>query len=247
MILDNTDDIDVFCQMQEHSFQSKNTLPHAVPLASYIPQTATGSVLITTRDRKAASWLSSGYESIIPIELIDGDEAKQLLRTKIPASLSTEFDLEELARELGYLPLAITQAAAYISARATQMTVFKYLTLYRHDEVNQSRLLDEESGDLRRDPGVPNSVIRPWQISFDQIKRARPRSTELLSLMAVLDRQGIPESLLSAADQNSLDFETALSTLDEFASIIMVWLWMEMGFKSVSLSCKISPQQGQKS
>jgi hypothetical protein len=68
------------------------------------------------------------------------------------------------------------------------MTVFNYLTLYRHNEANQSRLLDEESGDLRRDLGVPNSVIRTWQISFDQIKRTRPRSTELLSLMAVLDR-----------------------------------------------------------
>ena len=161
---------------------------------------------------------------------MDGDEAKQLLRTKILAGLSTESDLEELVRELGYLPLAITQAAAYISARATRMTVFKYLTLYRHDEANQSRLLDEESGDLRRDPGVPNSVIRTWQISFDQIKRTRPRSTELLSFMAMLDRQGIPESLLSAADQNPLDFENALSPLDEFALIIV-----EKGGKSFEM------------
>jgi hypothetical protein len=51
-------------------------------------------------------------------------------------------------------------------------------------------------------------------------KRTRPPSIELLSLMAVLDRQGIPESLLSVADQNSLDFETALPPLDEFALII---------------------------
>jgi tetratricopeptide (TPR) repeat protein len=228
--LDNADDIDVFRQTQEISSQSNNTPLHVAPLASYIPQTATGSVLITTRDRRAASWLSSGYESVIPIELMDGGEAKQLLRTKIPASLSTEFDLEELVRELGYLPLAITQAAAYISARATRMTVFKYLTLYRYDEENQSRLLDEESGDLRRDPRVPNSVIRTWQISFDQIKRTHPQSTKLLSLMAVLDRQNIPQSLLSAAHQNSLDFETSLSSLDEFALIIV-----EKGGKSFEM------------
>jgi len=79
----------------------------------------------------------------------------------------------ELVKELDYLPLAITQAAAYISARATRMTVSKYLTLYRGDEVSQSRLL-EDSGDLRRDPGLPSSVIRTWQISFDQIKGKWP-------------------------------------------------------------------------
>jgi hypothetical protein len=67
---------------------------------------------------------------------MDSDKAKQLLRTKILASLLTKFDLEELVRELGYLSLAITQAAVYISARATRMTVFKYLTLYRYGEAN---------------------------------------------------------------------------------------------------------------
>lgn len=134
MILDNADDMDVFRQAREESSESNNTAHYVIPLVAYIPQTATGSVLITTRNKQAASWLSSGYENIIQIELMDSDEAKQLLRTKIPASLSTEYDLGELVRELGYLPLAITQAAAYISARATRMTVFRYLTLYRQGE-----------------------------------------------------------------------------------------------------------------
>jgi tetratricopeptide (TPR) repeat protein len=48
--------------------------------------------------------------------------------------------------------------------------------------------------------------------------------------MAVLDRQGILESLLSTAEQNSLDFETALSPLDEFALIIV-----EKGGKSFEM------------
>jgi len=77
------------------------------------------------------------------------------------------------------------------------MSVSKYLMLYRQDEQSQSRLLDQESGDLRRDPSVPNSVIRTWQISFDLIKRNKPQAAELLSFMAMLDRQGIPEFLLN--------------------------------------------------
>ena len=224
MILDNADDIDMFRQIQEENSQNYKTL------SGNIPQTTTGSVLITTRDRRVASWLSSGYESIIPIEMMDGDEAKHLLGTRIPLSLSTELDLEHLVKELEYLPLAITQAAAYISARATRMTVSKYLNLYHQGEANQRRLLDEDSGDLRRDQGVPNSVIRTWQISFDQIKRMSPRSAELLSLTAMLDRQGIPESLLSATYQDPLDFEDALSTLHEFSLIII-----EKGGKSFEM------------
>jgi tetratricopeptide (TPR) repeat protein len=229
MILDNADDIDVFRQTQETS-QNNETPQHPIPLASYIPQTSTGSVLITTRDRKAALWLSGGYENVIPVEAMDEDQAKQLLRTKIPPSLSTELDLEHLVRELEYLPLAITQAAAYISARATRMTVSKYLTLFRQGESNQRRLLDEDSGDLKRDQGLPNSVIRTWQISFDQIKRTSPRSAELLSLMAMFDRQGIPESLLFATNQHPLDFEDALSPLHEFSLITI-----EKGGKSFEM------------
>ena len=229
MILDNADDIEVFRQTREKSSPNHKAPQHAIILAGYIPQTATGSVLITTRDRRVTSWLSSGYQSI-SIELMDEDEAKSLLRTRIPASLSTELDLEDLVGELGYLPLAITQAAAYISVRATRMTVSKYLTLYRQGEANQSRLLDEDLGDVRRDPGVPNSVIRTWQISFDQIKRTNPRATELLSLMAMLDRQGIPESLLSATNQNALDFEDAISPLHEFSLITI-----EKGGKSFEM------------
>src|SRR6266536_3638545 len=82
-----------------------------------------------------------------------------------------------------------------------------------------STLLDEEFGDLQRDPGVPNSVIKTCQISFNQIKKNRPKAAELLSLVAVLDRQGILEFLLCKDDQN-LDFEDALAPLNEFSLII---------------------------
>ncbi|KAH6694334.1 hypothetical protein BKA61DRAFT_647691 [Leptodontidium sp. MPI-SDFR-AT-0119] len=219
MILDNADDIDIFRQMQGEGSQTGSGTQHAVPISSYIPQTTTGSVLLTTRDRRAASWLSTGYTSVIPVNLMDSKDAEQLLCINIPEGLSNSSDRAELVKELDCLPLAITQAAAYISAKAIRMSVSKYLTLYLQDEQSQSRLLDEESGDLRRDPGVPNSVIRTWQISFDQIKRNKPQAAELLSLIAMFDRQGIPEFLLCVQYPNPLDLEDALAPLDEFSLI----------------------------
>ncbi|OBT91277.1 hypothetical protein VE02_00373 [Pseudogymnoascus sp. 03VT05] len=217
IILDNADDIDMFRQTQRGGSQKWNDT--AFPLSSYIPQTITGSVLLTTRDRRAASWLSTGYTSVITVNLMELEEADQLLRINIPEGLSTSSDRAELVKELDYLPLAITQAASYISAKAIRMSVSKYLVLYRQNEQSQSRLLDEESGDLRRAPGVHNSVIRTWQISFDQIKRNKPQAAELLSLMAMLDRQGIPEFLLRVQYPNPLDLEDALAPLDEFSLI----------------------------
>ena len=211
MILDNIDDIDIFTSTPDKDLEHRSR-----PLSSYVPQPVTGSVLLTTRDRRAASWLSTGYLSAITVDLMAPKDAEQLLETKIPDGLSSASERAELVCELDYLPLAITQAAAYISARATRMPVSKYLTLYRHD---QCRLLDEESGDLRRDPGVPNSVIRTWQISFDQIKYKWPSAAELLSFMTMLDRQGIPDFLLSAYYPDALDLEAALSPLEEFSLI----------------------------
>jgi tetratricopeptide (TPR) repeat protein len=214
LILDNADDTDVFSSMPDKELEHRSR-----PLSSYIPQTITGSVLLTTRDRRAALWLSTGYSSAIAVHLMTRKDAEQLLFTKIPDGISSAPERAELVRELDYLPLAITQAAAYISARVTRMTVPRYLAHYRNDEVSQSRLLDEESGDLRRDPGVPNSVIRTWQISFNQIKDKWPSAARLLSLIAMLDRQGIPDFLLHAIYPNDLDLEAALSPLEEFSLI----------------------------
>ena len=210
MILDNVDDIEMFRQKGNDT---------ALPLSTYVPQTETGSVLLTTRDQKVAMWLSTGYTSVIPVDLMTLEEADELLRNHTPQVLSSSSDRAELVKELDYLPLAITQAAAYMSAKGIRMSVSKYLMLYLQDEQSQSRLLDEEAGDLRRDSSVPHSVIRTWQISFDQIKRTKPQAAELLSLMAMLDRQGIPEFLLCIQYPNAIDFENALGILREFSLI----------------------------
>jgi len=108
------------------------------------------------------------------------------------------------------------------------MTVSKYLDFYRQNETHQTQLLDEDFGDLRRDSSVPNSVIRTYLISFDQIKRINTAAAGLLSRMAILDRQGIPESLLMPDYGDCLDFEDALAPLIEFSLIIS-----EMGKKSL--------------
>ena len=145
---------------------------------------------------------------------MEEEDAKNLLRKRLPDNKSSEDDIIALVKTLERLPLAVTQAAAYISVQKMMMTIAKYLAYIQQNE----EILLADTGDLRRDPSVPNSVLVTWQISFDQIKKSYPRAAEALSLASVLDRQGIPKFLFYK-DNNRLDFEDALAPLDYFALV----------------------------
>ena len=102
----------------------------------------------------------------------------------------------ELVTTLEFMPLAIVQAAAYISQRAPRCSVQQHLEEFRKSDSKRTSLLNYEGGQLRRDWEAKNSIITTWQISFDYIFRTRPSAADLLSLMSFFDRQGIPEALL---------------------------------------------------
>lgn len=49
---------------------------------------------------------------------------------------------------------------------------------------------------LRRPQLERVADIVTWQISFDHIRQTKPSAAQLLSLMSLFDRQGIPEKLI---------------------------------------------------
>jgi tetratricopeptide (TPR) repeat protein len=200
MILDNADDESIFfshrrTEVHQRSDQNQPT----TALSAYLPQNARGSILVTSRNRVAAFKLVDREEHIVKVELMEQNVSKELLRRKLPNDESNEEECSELVKALGYLPLAITQAAAYIAMMPPSMTISKYVE-YFHDEKNQVSLLSKDGGDIRRDPEVPNAVMITWQISFDQIKKESTQAAKLLSRMCVLDRQGIPKFLFCQDD-----------------------------------------------
>jgi len=215
LILDNADDANMF------SYATPGlSYHHEVNLSAYIPQTVTGSVLVTSRNKDAAYRLVGDYKTIITISSMDLSEALSLLNQKL-TDKHPIVECQELLVALDCIPLAITQAAAYISKGAPRMNVSRYLDLFNKSESNRSNLLDEDAGDLRRDPDVPNAVITTWQISFNQIRRDNPSAADLLSLMSVLNRQGILEHLLHQDNDNGLLFETAVALLLGFSLIVV--------------------------
>ncbi|KAL4912570.1 hypothetical protein BDW62DRAFT_206345 [Aspergillus aurantiobrunneus] len=150
------------------------------------------------------------------------EDSLALLRARIPGPQPGESgeDEEALVQALEYIPLAITQAAAYIANRLPLITVAAYPRLFHESESKQIRLLqNEDSTDLRRDPSIQYAVIITWQLSFEQIRQGRPAATDLLALMSMLNQQGIPEDLVRDPDQDILDFHDTLAPLLSYSLV----------------------------
>jgi tetratricopeptide (TPR) repeat protein len=221
IILDNVDDGSVFFGetdavrgISSHD-QAADLQP---PLETFLPQSPNGSILITSRNSTAATNLVDTFGKLIPVEPMEEADSVKLFKTKIPGDKSSESDLKELAQELEGIPLAITHAAAYIRSRP-RVTVSVYLRLFRESEVNQASLLNNnEMKDLRRDHSIRHAVITTWQISFNQIQQTKTEAADLLALMSMFDRQGIPERLL-LNNMDQLQFEDTIALLISFSLV----------------------------
>ncbi|KAJ8118503.1 hypothetical protein OPT61_g520 [Boeremia exigua] len=193
LVLDNVDDAHFLVDRPAASSTASSK-----PLREYLPHCERGSILVTTRNKEAALKLVEQCD-IVEVGPMGAATAITLLEKKLGAEnsgLSDRSDLAKLAAALEYMPLAIVQAAAYIVQRAARYSVAKYLDDYRRSERKRTSLLEYDNGQLRRDWEAKNSIIVTWQISFEHIRETWRSAAELLSLMSLFDRQGIPEDVL---------------------------------------------------
>jgi tetratricopeptide (TPR) repeat protein len=215
MILDNADDIEVFYPSRARQ-RDESLATAAARLATYLPQSRNGSILITSRSKDAAARLAGGYNNIKEVRAMDERQALHLFRNKL-RSASDEEGAADLLRALDYIPLAITQAAAFINRRG-RITASGYLDEFRKNNKKREILLNWDSGDLRRDESASNSVVLTWQMSFECIRKQRRSAADLLSLMSFFNPQGIPEWILrrhSTSMAKTGDKDEANSAFDE--------------------------------
>ncbi|KAL9616340.1 MAG: hypothetical protein Q9160_008783 [Pyrenula sp. 1 TL-2023] len=186
----------------------------AQPLIDYLPQSRHGSILITTRSRDAARKLVEDGD-IVPVEPLETSEGVMLLEKKLGESINKS-QVEQLAVALELIPLALVQAAVYISQRAPRSSVEQYLKQYQKSDRSKSSLLNCEGGQLRRDHEARNSIITTWEISFNCIREIRPSAANLLSLMSFFDPQGILDLLLHVkADGKNERHRQGIRTLQD--------------------------------
>ncbi|KAI9661687.1 MAG: hypothetical protein M1821_008925 [Bathelium mastoideum] len=221
MIVDNADDSGVFFPQADTPYTSSSSTE---AFSDLLPQSPNGSILITSRNRDAAFRLTGYSADIIEVGPMDQIHALALARKKLHKAFEPA-DAAALLEALDYMPLAITQAAVYISQGAPRITISSYLATLRNSDGGRAKLLSTDLGDIRRDGTASNSVMTTWKISFEYIRKVKPSATQLLSLMSLFDRQGIPESLLRSnyqeLDGTGSDFEDDLAILSSFSLVTM--------------------------
>ena len=213
MVLDNADDDD------DTFFSSNLGLggSQSQPLARYLPQSGPGFIVITTRDKRVGRRLANSEEPIM-VDNFELKDALCLLQSKIgDYGSSMEEEARELFETVQFLPLAISQAAAFINEN--EISLATYVEMLRANESELTNLMNQGVPDHRRDLESSSSVMQTWKLSFDRIRTKYPRTGEVLSLMAVLDRQGILGWLLRTDDELESELLSALGTLKAYFMI----------------------------
>ncbi|KAH6881071.1 hypothetical protein B0T10DRAFT_609262 [Thelonectria olida] len=188
LVLDNADNLDLFGVAK--------TSKKLTSLLDYVPRGPTGTVLWTSRDEQIAGTLVGSRRGIRAAQMQE-EEAKALLETARNEALSSEEleDVTVLLGELQWLPLAISQAGAYM--RGTSTPIKEYLS----GLLGKKRwllLLEETKLDRHRRDGVPNSILETWSISIDRIRQESTMAYNILHTIAYLENQNIPLELITA-------------------------------------------------
>ncbi|QLI65467.1 uncharacterized protein G6M90_00g027870 [Metarhizium brunneum] len=204
-ILDNADD-------QELMFGSA----HKPGVEEYLPKNENGIILLTTRSRQVA--VEFARADVIDIEQMNQEEAANLFKKSLVQDQPPldEALVTELLTYLTFLPLAITQAAAYLNV--TMAPIQTYLGLLRGAEKDVTRLLGREFKDSTRYRGSRNAVGTTWLVTFDQIEKSDPVAVDLLSFISCIEPKAIPQSILSNIEPEQMEW--AVGTLRSYSFLV---------------------------
>lgn len=156
-------------------------------LGNFIPYGSKGTVIVTTRDEEVALELCENQ--VLTKEGMNRTEAIALFKCLCPKFTESDVEpLDDLLKELSYLPLAIVHAASYIR-RNTFMTLKKYVQQFRSTKGERLRLLSKPFSTLQRSPNSGNmeTALTTFTISFRQIEEQSPLAGALLRVMACIN------------------------------------------------------------
>lgn len=203
LILDNADDVGL-----TSTESSTETGRSGFSITKYLPQKSGCNVLITSRDKQAAmNLIFTDSKCLIEVPEMSVAETVLLFQKKTTSDHHDPVRMNRLAEQLDCIPLAITQAAAFISCQE-RMNIPRYLERFQATSRIKSVLVDYDMPDARRDLNVPNAVFQTWQVSFSRIEAKDEEAARLQYAIAFLDRHGIPEQVLHQlpkAEQGSVD------------------------------------------
>ncbi|KAF5613399.1 ankyrin protein, partial [Fusarium sp. NRRL 25303] len=184
LIIDNADDMKTLY----------GTAQEPGGIADYIPDCEQGYVLFTTRSREVA--VTVAQTNIPELSEMDKKDARTLLQSSlIQRDQMQDTDLaDRLLHELAYLPLAITQASAYMTIN--RISIKEYMRLLQNTDQDMVELLSVGIRDGTHYDAAQGAVISTWIVSFKQIRALHKEAATLLSFAACIEPKAIPRTLL---------------------------------------------------
>jgi hypothetical protein len=183
MVIDNADSYSDFFGVEEND--KGDLIQTALPW----PRPSEAMMVYTSRHARIGAQLTA--QDCLQLDVMSESDGIAMFRRKFRRSVSDE-ETVKLLTALEFLPLSIAHAAAYL--KFTGIPVDAYLSRI---EGSDEGLLDMlgQSVDVGRQ--AHTSVVTTWKASFDLIRKHNRAAADLFCLIACLDRQNIPEDLIS--------------------------------------------------
>ena len=186
--------------------------PHSIE--SVLGTLTAGRHLITSR--RATGWHRVARP--LPLATLPPDAAfEMLLRIIGPGDDSDRALLQRLAAELGYLPLALEQAAAYI--QYTAITPAAYVD--RLERYPARMFAASASSDAAGESDRQRTIARIWQLSLEAIAGEQPLAGEILRTLAWFAPDPIPRDLAYRLHEDPLTVDEALALLSTYSMITL--------------------------
>ena len=172
-------------------------------------QLASGRILITTRR-------DTGWDQIadpIRLDVLDPGPAGELITLRTKRGNAADRDVAALiADELGNLPLALDQAAAYITQ--TRINLAGYL-----------QRLQDHPAEMHAAAGsrqAQRTIARVWDITIEAVRAHHPAAIMLLHILACYAPDGVPRVILGGSeDTGKLAVDEALGVLASYSMITL--------------------------
>lgn len=164
-------------------------------LRGFWPVGKTGSILVTTRNARLAREFSVAKHHLL--EPIDEDASVRILTDQLPGMKTTDLEMQarEVSRQLGHLPLALSQIAGYLIESGCDLVGF--LKIY-NDFQNRTDL--HSISNPGSTTGYHHNLSTVWAVTLSLLQRKSATALQTLSILAFLDPDGMSRAVFEVLD-----------------------------------------------
>ena len=157
-----------------------------------------GHILVTTRANATESktFLKISNDDCLKLQCFSEEEGALFLMQRTGLG-GNDLDPEAicLAKELGSLPLALEQAAAYISSSPLPLNFKDYLNRYK--EVKLRLLKQQHATALSLEAQHRLSTHTTWVMNFEYVKERSPAAAKIMRISAFFESEFIPFNVIN--------------------------------------------------